>query len=71
MTSILCLYRNKHLFVHAAVRQLSTPGPTIERETTEKTELRLHSLTVTTPDGKRILCRVLPSARRLPLLSNA
>ena len=52
----------------AAVRQLSTPGPIIERETTEKAELRLQLLTVTTPDGRRILCRVLTSRADCPFV---
>lgn len=46
------------MLLNAAVRQLPSPGPIIEREVSEASDLVLQSLTVMTPDSSWTLCRV-------------
>lgn len=42
----------------AAVKQITSEGPSIARGTSGKAELVLEHLSVTTPDGSRQLCQV-------------
>ena len=63
VTQEVCSYSGG---VHAAVGQLSMPGPVIEREALSRSELALHALTVMTPDGSRRLCEVRLVSMGLP-----